>query len=72
MQVFSARVTGGVIVPDDGVTLPEGTVVTVIVDLGADAPEFTPEQEAELAESIREAEAGHVITAQELLERLRR
>jgi hypothetical protein len=31
MQVFSARVTGGVIVPDDGVTLPEGTVVTVIV-----------------------------------------
>ena len=72
MRVFTAQVTGGVIVLEDSVTLPEGTVVTVIADLGANAPEFTPEEEAELAESIREAEAGQVITAHELLERLRR
>ena len=30
MQVFSARVRGGTIVPEDGVTLPEGATVTVI------------------------------------------
>jgi len=29
MQVFSARVRGGAIVPEGGVTLPEGTAVTV-------------------------------------------
>ena len=80
MQVFSARARGGVIVPEDGVTLPEGTMVTVIADLEAGAFETPPEeereltaqQEAELAESIAEADRGDVITAAELLERLRR
>ena len=80
MQVFSARVRGGAIVLEDGVTLPEGTTVTVVADLGAGAFETPPEeefeltaqQEAELAESIAEAERGDVITAAELLERLRR
>lgn len=28
MQIFSARVQDGVIVPEDGVTLPEGSKVT--------------------------------------------
>jgi hypothetical protein len=80
MQVFSARVRGGAIVPEDGVTLPEGTTVTVIADAETGAFETTPEeereltaqQEAELAESIAEADRGDVITAAELLERLRR
>jgi hypothetical protein len=37
-----------------------------------EAFDLTPEEEAELAEAIREVERGHVITAGELLKRLRR
>ena len=72
MQVFSARVRGGAIVPEDGVTLPEGTVVTVIADLETGVFETTPEEERELLESIAGADRGDFITAAELLERLRR
>jgi hypothetical protein len=72
MQVFTARVQGGEIVPDDGVQLPEGTRVTVIAGQ-ADAPfELTAAQEAELADSIAEADRGDVISAAELLRRLSR
>jgi hypothetical protein len=72
MQMFSAHVRGGVIVPDDGVSLPEGTTVTVLFGDATEPFDLTPEEEAELAESIREGDAGQVITAEELLERLRR
>ena len=72
MQVFSARVRGGTIVPEDGVTLPEGTTVTVIADQEAGVFETTPEEEHQLLESIRQADRGDTITAAELLERLRR
>jgi hypothetical protein len=41
-------------------------------DEDAAAFEVTPEEEAELLEAIREADRGDVITAEELLERLRR
>ena len=41
------------------------------VDKDATGFELTAEQEAELAESIAEADRGAVITAAELLERLR-
>ncbi len=70
MQVFTARVKRGAIVPDDGVELPEGSRVTVIAE-DAEAPfELTAAQEAELAESIAEADRGEVISAAELLRRL--
>ncbi len=72
MQVFAARVRGGAIVPEDGVTLPEGTTVTVIADGEADGFETTPEEERELLESIAEADRGDVISAAEVLRRLRR
>jgi hypothetical protein len=42
------------------------------VDKDVPGFELTAQQEAELAESIAEAERGDVITAAELLERLRR
>jgi hypothetical protein len=72
MQVFSARVRNGTIVPDDGVELPEGSQVTVIAD-EANAPvELSPADEAELAEAIAEADRGDVISAAELLRRLSR
>ncbi len=72
MQVFTARVRGGAIVPEDGVTLPEGTTVTVIADGEADGFETTPEEERELLEAIAGVERGETVRAADLLERLRR
>jgi hypothetical protein len=74
MRVFTARVKDGAIVPDDGVELPEGVLVTVIAaDVEAQSPvELTPHQQAELAESIAEADRGEVISAEELFARLSR
>ena len=70
MQVFTAWVKGGAIVPDEGVDLPEGSRVTVIADDREASFELTAAQEAELAESIAEADRGEVISAAELLRRL--
>jgi hypothetical protein len=70
MQVFTASVRGGAIVPDGGVTLPEGSRVTVIADDREATLELTEAQEAELAESVAEADRGEVISAAELLRRL--
>jgi hypothetical protein len=72
MQVFSARVRGGAIIPEDGVSLPEGTQVTVIAGEAEATVELSAAQEAELSESIAEADRGDVITAAELLRRLSR
>ncbi len=70
MQVFTARVQGGAIVPEEGVELAEGSRVTVIAG-DAEAPfTLTAAQEAELAESIAEADRGDVVSAAELLTRL--
>ena len=72
MQVFSARVRDGAIVPEDGVTLPEGSKVTVIADGEDQAFEATAEEESELLEAIAGVERGETVRAEELLERLRR
>jgi hypothetical protein len=72
MQVFSARVRGGAIVPEDGVTLPEGAKVTVIADDDSQAFETTAEEESELLEAIAGVERGETVRAEDLLERLRR
>lgn len=72
MQVFSARVRGGAIVPEDGVTLPEGSKVTVIADGEDQAFEATAEEESELLEAIAGVERGETVRAEDLLERLRR
>lgn len=72
MQVFSARVRGGAIVPEDGVTLLEGATVTVIADDDGQAFETTAEEERELLEAIAEVERGETVRAADLLERLRR
>jgi hypothetical protein len=70
--VFSARVRGGAIVPEEAVSLPEGAQVTVIADDESEAFEATPEEARELLEAIGEAERGETVRAAELLERLRR
>lgn len=72
MQVFTARVRGGNIVPEEGVTLPEGTKVTVIADDDEKTFSTTAEEERELLEAIAEVERGETVRAEDLLERLRR
>jgi hypothetical protein len=72
MQVFSARVQDGKIVPDEGIALPEGSRVTVIAGENQASFELSATDEAELAEAIAEADRGDVISAEELLRRLSR
>lgn len=72
MQVFSARVRRGAIVPEDGVTLPEGARVTVIADDDRQPFETTAEEESELLEAIAGVERAETVRAEDLLERLRR
>ena len=72
VKVFSARVRGGAIVPDEGVTLPEGARVTVIADDDGVPFQTTPEEEDELLEAIAGVERGETVDAADLLERLRR
>ena len=45
---------------------------TEAVEVEPAAFELTPEEEAELAEAIRDIEQGHFVTAEALLARLRR
>jgi hypothetical protein len=72
VQVFSARVLNGAIVPDEGVQLSEGSRVTVIAG-EADAPfELRADEDDALAESIAEADRGDVISSEELFRRLAR
>jgi hypothetical protein len=59
-----------VIVPDEGVDLPEGSHVIVIADERETPVELIPEQETELAESIAEANRGDLISAAELFRRI--
>jgi hypothetical protein len=70
MQVFSARVQNGAIVPDEGIELAEGTRVTVIAGEASAGFELSSADEAELSEAIAEADRGDVISATELLRRL--
>jgi hypothetical protein len=72
MQVFSGQVRDGAIVPDEGVELSEGSRVTVIAGDADSGFELSAESEAELAESIAEADRGDVISAEELFRRLSR
>lgn len=72
MQVFSARVRDGAIVPDEGVELSEGSRVTVIAGDADSGFDLSAQSEAELAESIAEADRGDVVSAEELFRRLSR
>jgi len=56
MQVFSARVRGGAIVPEEGVMLPEGTQVTVSADDSMQGVEISPDEQRPLPGAIIETE----------------
>ena len=71
MQLATGTVVGGKVVVD-GDPLPEGAVVTILARDADETFEVPPELEAELLESIAQADRGETISADELLERLRR
>ena len=71
MQLATGTVVGrNVAVEED--PLPEGTVVTILAREADETFEVPPELEAELLESIAQADRGETISADELIERLRR
>ena len=71
MQVTTGIVVDGKVVVE-GDPLPDGTVVTVIARDAEETFEVPPELEAELLESIAQADRGETISADEVIERLRR
>ena len=71
MQLATGTVINGKIIVQ-GEPLPEGMGVTILAREAQEAFEVPPELEAELLESIAEADRGDTISADELLQRLRR
>jgi hypothetical protein len=71
MQVATGIVVDGKVVVE-GDPLPDGTVVTIIARDAEETFEVPPEVEAELLESIAQADRGETISADEVIERLRR
>jgi len=71
MKVATGTVIDGKVVVE-GESLAEGTKVTVVLREDEESFDLTPEEEEELLASLAEIERGEYITADELLERLRR
>ncbi len=71
MQIATGTVVDGKVVVE-GDPLPEGSVVTILAREADETFEVPPELEAELLESIAQDERGETISAEEVLERLRR
>ena len=71
MQLATGTDVGGKVVVDED-PLPEGCVVTILARETDEMFEVPPELEAELLESIAQASRGETISANELIDRLRR
>ena len=71
MKVATGKVVGGKIVLD-GVSLNEGTSVTVLATDDEGNFDLTPGQERELALSLAEADRGETVSADEVLAKLAR
>lgn len=70
MQLTTGTVINGKVVIE-GHPLPEGTLVTVLARDAHETFRVSPELEAELLESLAEADRGETLTADEMLSRLR-
>lgn len=71
-RVYSARVRGGVVVPD-GVMLPDGATVTIAVNDESEATvELTPAELVELDEAIAEADRSESVSSAVVLAELGR
>ena len=71
MQVVTGTVIGGKVVLE-GVSLPEGTVVTLIAKDSESAVRLPPALQAELEGALEEADREEGISADELLDKLRK
>lgn len=71
MKIATGKVVEGKVVVE-GVTLEEGSVVTVLAREAEGTFELTPEEEAELLLSIAEADRGETIPGEEVLDSLPR
>ena len=71
MQIASGTIVGGKVVVE-GLSLPEGTVVTILARGDEVAVRLPPNQEAELLEALDDADHVDGISAEELFARLRR
>ena len=71
MQLATGTIVDGKVVVE-GLTLPEGTVVTVLTRDDEAAVRLSPADEAELLEALDEADLEEGVSAQELFARLQR
>ena len=71
MKVATGIVVEGKVMVE-GESLAEGSTVTVLLRDDEEAFELTPEEEAELLDSIAQIERGEFVSGEQLLERLRR
>ena len=71
MQVTTGTVVGGKVVVE-GVALVEGSVVAVLSREAAEPFALSPEDENELIAAIAEIESGEFVSADALLESLRK
>ncbi len=71
MKIATGKVVDGKVVLE-GVTLEEGTSVTVLARDQEGGFTLTPEEEAELLLAIAEADRGETVPAEEVLAKLAR
>jgi hypothetical protein len=70
MRIAPGRVVSGHVIVE-GESLPDGLLVTVLAREADESFELDADQEAELLESIAEADRGELIPAEEVLRMLR-
>ena len=70
MELAIGTVVGGKVIVE-GAPLPEGAVVAVLAREAEETFDFPPDLEAELLESIAEADRGQTVSTDTLLRRLR-
>jgi hypothetical protein len=71
MQIASGIIVDGKVVVE-GLSLPEGTAVTVLARGNEAAVRLPPQEETELLDALNEADREEGISAEELFARLRR
>ena len=71
MKIATGKVIGGKVVIE-GITLEEGSSVTVLANDDEGGVTLTPEEEAELLLAIAQADRGETVPADEVLAKLAR
>ena len=71
MKMATGKVVGGKMVLD-GVSLNEGSSVTVLANDDEGSFDLTPDQEQELLLSLAEVDRGETVSAEEVLAKLAR